>query len=186
VTSRDLCARVTTIALLLLTLAAGCNRAVEVNGVALSAAELRDLEARYTVRVRPGAYWYDRASGLWGVRGRGTSGLVLAGLTLGGGALARDASSGTTGVFVNGRELPGDDLAALEALVGAVPPGRYFLDGDGNAGPEGGAPVVNLWSLAAASGSPFTRRTVAGGIGGDGQGCFYFIDADTSYTSGGC
>lgn len=44
-----------------------------------------------------------------------------------------------TGVFVNGPEVTLSELAALVARVGVVPVGRYFLDADGSAGPEGGA-----------------------------------------------
>lgn len=59
------------------------------------------------------------------------------------------APSYGTGVYINGQELSAQDKAQLDNLVGdTVPPGRYFVDANGNAGPEGGPPVVNLYALA--------------------------------------
>src|SRR5512134_2546486 len=58
------------------------------------------------------------------------------------------ASAGT-GVYINGQELSAADKAELENLLEAVvPPGRYFVDAQGNAGVEGQAAVVNLVVLA--------------------------------------
>ena len=49
----------------------------------------------------------------------------------------------------------------LGALVGAILPGRYWLDGSGNYGYEGiAAPVGNLYVMAAA------RSSYGGGAGG--------------------
>jgi hypothetical protein len=59
---------------------------------------------------------------------------------------------GGTGVFVNGRELPPPDVQRLAALVGPIPPGRYWIDAQGNAGPEGGPATVNLAQLASRQG----------------------------------
>ena len=164
---------------------AGQSRVVIVNGERLPAPTLQALERAYRVRVAPGAYWYDRASGAWGVAGGPTAGLVLPGLPLGG-ALRADASAGRTLVWVNGRRLPHPDLRALERLTGPVRPGRYWLDGMGNAGFEGGPPLVNLHRLAAqARGSAWSHRTrvTDASVGGDG-GFFYYIDRDVSVTGG--
>jgi hypothetical protein len=143
------------------------------------------LEQAYRVRVAPGRYWYDATSGAWGVDGRPTAGLVLAGLRLGG-PLREDASRGTTLVWVNGRRLPREDVRALEQITGPIGPGRYWVDGDGNAGFEGGAALVNLRQLAGqAGGSAWSHYTSDGdaSVGGDGD-FWYYIDGDVSATGG--
>jgi hypothetical protein len=183
-------------ALLVLACALGACGGVTVNDVALSTDDRTAIEAAYRVRIADGDYWYDRTSGLWGVRGSGVRGVIVAELALGGGALRGDASGGDTGVFVNGRELPRSDLSALEGLVGGVAPGRYWLDANGWAGLEGGPALVNLYAAAQSGGGgggaggggggeAWLRNTAGGGIGGQGD-CFYFIDASSSYTGGGC
>jgi hypothetical protein len=74
-------------------------------------------------------------------------GFTLPGLPIGG-PLPPDISRGNTGVFINGRQLPTQDLAALQQLTGPVQPGRYWVDGQGYAGLEGGPALVNLKQLA--------------------------------------
>lgn len=49
-----------------------------------------------------------------------------------------------TGVFINGVEATGLEVAVLSARVGHVPPGRWWLDAAGNYGPEGGGMMGNL------------------------------------------
>src|SRR5688572_25680470 len=59
-------------------------------------------------------------------------------------ASSNPQSCAVTCVFINGQELQAHELAELQALVGVVQPGRYWLDNAGNAGPEGGPATVNL------------------------------------------
>jgi hypothetical protein len=120
---------------------------VFINRNRLPADTLQMLESLFQVRVPDGRYWYDATSGGWGQEGGPTIGFTVAGLPIGG-ALPANISRGTTGVFVNGRELPAQDLAGLQQLVGPIAPGRYWLDGQGYAGSEGGPPVANLRALA--------------------------------------
>lgn len=119
---------------------------VVVNGEAIDAAERGRFEQRYGVRMQPGRYWYDAASGAWGIDGGPTMGYLLPDMPLGGN-LRRYASGGGTPVIVNGRALHPYDLMSLQMLVGQVSPGRYFLDARGNLGIEGGPPLVNLVAL---------------------------------------
>src|SRR6185503_19611869 len=69
-------------------------------------------------------------------------------------ALAPTASGGGTGAFVNGRELPGNELAALVELLGWPPPadaryaGRYTLDGEGSLYSAKGGFLGNVASAA--------------------------------------
>jgi hypothetical protein len=160
-------------------------RNVVINGERLPADVLQVLEAHYRVRVANGRYWYDRVSGAWGVEGGPTAGLILPGLRIGG-PLASNASNGTTMVWINGRRLPMRDLLALQQLTGPVAPGRYWVNGDGWGGVEGGPPIVNLRDLAARNSrsawSHYTRSTDAS-VGGDGD-FFYYIDRNTSVTGG--
>ena len=139
--------------------AAVTERNVVVNGLAVSPTVLAALEASHRLQIADGNYWYDRTSGAAGPAGGPTLAFIAPGLDLGG-PLAPDASAGNTGVFLNGRELPQYDLVALTRAVGFVQPGRYFLDANGNAGFEGGPPLINL--IAA------SRQQTANGSGGDG------------------
>jgi hypothetical protein len=181
-----------TLALLVIALLAGprdahaqAGRNVVINGERIPENVLRMFEAAYRTRVANGRYWYDPVSGAWGVDGGPTAGLILPGLPLGG-RLSANASRGTTGVYVNGRRLPVQDLMALQQLTGPIPPGRYWINGNGLAGAEGGPPLVDLRQLAARSSrsawSHYTRSTDAS-VGGDGD-FFYYIDRNTSMTGG--
>jgi hypothetical protein len=121
---------------------------VIINGKSLSEEQIRELEQRYTVRPLSGNYWYDTKSGLYGVKGFPAFGFMLAGHDFG--ELKRDASNGNTGVFVNGRELPQNEWIVWSQLLGyVIQRGRYWLDGQGNAGYEGNpTPTENLYLAA--------------------------------------
>jgi hypothetical protein len=128
---------------------------VIVNNVTLSPADLQNLEQRLRalssdgvgVHSLPSRFWYDPVSGAAGLPGEGTEAFLPAGLQLGG-PLPADASNGTSGVFVNGRQITTNELAFLQKLVGTIPAGRYFIRANGDAGPEGGNVAVNLIQLA--------------------------------------
>ena len=146
---------------------------VVVNGVRLAPALVSAVERRLGLRIAEGAYWYDRVSGAFGRPGGPTAGFVPAGLPLGG-RLAADASHGRTGVFVNGRELPAGDLAAVSrAIGGPVPRGRYWLDARGDYGVEGGPAEGNVIAVAHRGGG-YQRSTYGGYVGSDGRTSFYF------------
>jgi hypothetical protein len=168
------------------------SRTVVVNDLKIPDAQLNAMEQQYRTRIPDGRYWYDRTSGAWGLKGGPTAGFTLAGLDLGG-PLKADASNGNTGVFINGRQLHVVDVLALQQLLGAVYPGRYWVDADGNAGMEGGPALVNLMAVArarasqGAGGGAYSTYTRSGGMfGSDGNGCLVYSDANTSYSSSGC
>jgi hypothetical protein len=129
---------------------------VRINGTPLDAATAQQLG------VPPWDYWYDPVSGLWGLQGQPYAGQIAAGLQLGG-PLRADASGGQTQVYVNGRALHPNEIAAL----GNPYPGRYWLDASGRYGNEGG-PM--LGQIGGGGG---------GGRGGGGGG------GDNFWTSGG-
>jgi len=167
------------------------TRRILVNAVRLPDAQVSTLERQYRVSLADGDYWYDKQSGAWGIRGGPTAGFTVPGLEIGG-RLRADASSGNTGVFINGRELHQYDVMALMQL-GPVYQGRYWVDGQGYFGVEGGPALGNLWLLARAAGrgngGAQTTYTRSGSMfGSDGNGCLVFNDpgSGTSYTGSGC
>jgi hypothetical protein len=135
---------------------------VSVNRVALDDATVQALERAYRTPVRPGDYWYDPVSGVWGFDGGPALGQIHPGLRLGG-PLRADASRGRSGVFVNQRELHALDVAALQRCV-VVIPGRYWVLANGIGGHEGRAAEFNLAALCGGGQS-------GGGQSGGGGNC---------------
>ena len=144
---------------------------------------LNQLEALARTRLPNGDYWYDPRSGVSGRWGGPAAVLLIPGLPLGGRLPANASGGGSgrlTGIFVNGRELHPDDVRALIALYGQAWPGRWWVDGFGNFGPEGGPPLGNLRQAAAASrgGSWLRGNSGSNGFwaGGDGNGYVWAMD----------
>jgi len=134
-------------------------RRISFNGRALSAAQretLARLEARMGT-LPDGEYWYDARSGAAGRWGGPAVAIFPAGLELGGPLPATASGGGSgklTGVFINGRELHPVDVAGLQALLGQVWPGRWWVDAQGFFGAEGNpAPLGNLLAAARARGA---------------------------------
>ena len=148
---------------------AASDRTVVINGTRLSNEQVNSLEQAYRVKIQEGAYWYDKTCGAWGLQGGPTAGFILPNLDLGG-PLRADASNGTTGVFVNGRQLHTYDVLALQQLLGPVALGRYWLDAQGNVGIEGGPTLFNIVRIANTAprrgGAGSTYRSNITGIGG--------------------
>ena len=124
---------------------------VVVNGKALDPGTIANLEQTYGTPVKPGRYWYDPMSGLWGLESGPATGQIQPGMKLGG-PLKSDASGGGTNVFFNGRELHPQDVALLYQITGVVIPGRYWINAMGVGGMEGGPPIFELRALAAQRG----------------------------------
>ncbi len=164
------------------------SRSIIVNAVRLADATVKGLEQKYRISLKDGDYWYDRASGAWGLHGGPTAGFTVAGLDIGG-PLRSDASAGNTGVFVNGRQLHQYDVIALMQL-GPVYQGRYWVDANGNFGLEGGPALGNLWAAAQAArrqGAQTTYTRSGSMFGSDGNGCLVFNDPGSGTSaSAGC
>lgn len=154
--------------------AAVADAAIVINGRALTAQEVEGLR---TLRVQPhpGRYWYDPSCGAWGMEGGPTIGFLYPNLPTA--PMAPDASNGNTGVYVNGRNLPMQDLVALQALTGPLVRGRYFVDGQGNAGVEGGPVLINLVQAAqrAGGGDNGWSSPITGASGNSSGGSGYVI-----------
>jgi hypothetical protein len=94
------------------------------------------------------------------------------------------AGAPNTGVFVNGYQLTWDDIFALEnALRSPIPTGRYWLDGQGNYGYEGGPVLGNLYA-GQTSGweSGGMQRNEFGDVG---DGNFFDPETGCSFMPGG-
>jgi hypothetical protein len=121
---------------------------VRINNITLSGEQIRDLVSRYGIEPKPGNYWYDSTSGLFGVYGYPSYGFMYPGHNFG--QLSRDASGGNTGVLINGRELPQQEWAIWSYMIGYyVQPGSYWFQSNGNVGYEGNnMPVLNMFVIA--------------------------------------
>lgn len=163
---------------------------VRVNGELVAQTEFVTELAQYGIvlpgPVPDGDYWYDAASGLWGVIGGPTMGQMPPRLNLGG-ELQADASGGGTGVFINGRELHMTEVAYLRQLFGYTIPGRYWMNEMGIGGVEGGPAVFNLVAAAQAQSGAggYTRRGLFGSSGSDGN-CSYYMHPNGSSVMTGC
>lgn len=122
-----------------------------INGRAMTAAQRSEFVRLYGTPPLGGNFWYDPASGLWGVVGREAFGVLQPGLPYG--QVSPQASAGNTGVFINGRQINLAEALYIKSLLGSVLPGRWWLDGrTGYFGLEGNQiPVGNLFAIAKAA-----------------------------------
>ena len=165
------------------------GRKVYFNRVQLTDQQLQSLEGMYQTKVQDGRYWYDQTCGAWGVEGGPTTGFFAAGMNLPG-PMPANISGGGTGVFLNGREVHPLDKKGLEQLFGSAPQGRYWLDAQGNMGPEGGMAVTNLAMAIAQAQSRQGGNSVTHGygsgtgargtLGSDGEGGSIYSGTDAS------
>ena len=117
---------------------------IVVNGQALSAEAVRQLTQLYPVAIPSGRYWYDPVSGAWGREGEPIAGQMLPGLALGG-PLQANASRGSSGVFINGRQITAGEKSYIELMCQTpVAPARYWIMANGIGGYEGGPAIFNL------------------------------------------
>jgi len=140
---------------------AGIIGDIVINDIVLSREQIQEIKNRYGVEPKPGKYWYDSASGLYGVAGYPSYGFMYPGHNFG--TLSRNASAGNTGVIINGRELPQLEWAVWSYILGYyIQSGNYWFDSQGNAGYVGiNVPVVNLFAAA--------RQNAYSGKGGSGD-----------------
>ena len=86
-----------------------------INGRSLTAQQKADFVRIYGTPPLAGNFWYDARSGLWGVVGHEAFGILRPGHQFG--TLLPTASSGTTGVFINGRQIICPDGGADRAAM---------------------------------------------------------------------
>ena len=149
-----------------------------VNAVPLTIETVQTLQRIYPVPIQPGRYWYDAFSGAWGQEGGPIAGQMMPGLRLGG-PMRADASRGTSGVYINGRQLTLGEKAYLEqSCQTPVRPARYWVNAYGIGGFEGAPPSFNLALCPGAGGQ-------SRGGGGGGSSTRTFCDPDGSCRSSG-
>jgi hypothetical protein len=137
---------------------------VFINGEELDTYTVQQLQQAAGFVIPRKRYWYDAYCGAWGFEGGPTLGVGVAGLPLGG-QLKANASNGHSGTFINGRELPSQDVAVINSIISPyrVIPGRFLMDASGNVAYENGMYIGNLMQAYQAKHPTSSGRSRFGG-----------------------
>lgn len=171
-----------------------------VNERELTPQQVAEIKAAYMFVAPPGHYWYDSRSGLWGLMGHEAAGFLRPGHDFG--PLSPNPSNGTTGVFINGREINMAEAMYVQQMFGAVYRGHWWLDGaTGNLGLEGNpTPLANVYMAMQQRQRQQPQRQSSGGNqgyswsskitgaygGSDGSCSYVSIPGSGSVMTGNC
>ncbi|KAH6774604.1 hypothetical protein C2S51_013008 [Perilla frutescens var. frutescens] len=165
-------------ALLLRSLQHYSSMKIYVNDKPLSTEELALLQScpNPPKKLRPGRYWYDKASGYWGKEGEKPCQLITPHLGVGD-RIRQGASNGDTNVLINGREITKAELWVLRAAGVECPKYcSFWLASDGSYQYEGTILVIaKLWekklfrTLCAALALPFPANPAGVEVDKDGD-----------------